>query len=90
MILISRIIEKGKAPLPLIFCWPHCRKIYCNGKLAFVRDKLSVTKCSKNRNSEDKASLKKWKLKRFGSETGFINGLRGQFVFAEIAAIFHI
>lgn len=90
MILISRITEKAKASLLLIFCWPYCRKIYRNGKLAFVRDKLSVTERSKNRDNEDKASLKKWKLKCFGSETGFINGLRGQIVFAEITGILHI
>ena len=90
MILISRIIEKGEASLLLVFCWPHCRKIYRNGKLSFVRDKLAVTKCSKDRDNEDEASLKKWKLECFGSETGFINGLRGQFVFAEITVIFHI
>lgn len=80
--------KKGKDPALRIFHWWYCRKIYHKGKLAFVRDELSVTKCSKNRGNEDKASLEKWKLKCFGSESGFINGLRGQFVFAEITVIF--
>lgn len=82
--------KKGKDPALRISRWPYCGKIYHKGKLAFVRDEPSVTKCSKNRGNEDKASLEKWKLKCFGSESGFINGLRGQFVFAEIAVIFHV